>query len=404
MEIIIVCIPLFTSIIALYFYYLVKPITKALRFIPYVLISIIIEDFYWLCVYINIIKTTSDNANMPPFSILSMLFLFLFVYELLEKKTMDKSHILIHFLPVTFLTAIYLTTITDFASWSLDSKTYYWVSYICGVILGLIYLIILSFKIHRIKSDNHKTQGTIEIIVLPIVIIVLVSMSIVITIVFGAFFNLTFYLFKVIQFITILLLYFYLFSMYKEKLEIQGEQRIKSFETLYNIPKVITKKDEKLSTVTKQHYIENSFSAPTMQKYQKSLLSVRKIKEYEKVITHFFIHEEDEYLNVDFNMQKLSLLTGIPGYYLSQVFNIGLKTNFNAYLSDKRIEFACKLLEEHKNRISVTELCFLCGYKSRTSFYEQFEKVTGHSLTEYKRLNRFSTLESARETQDRNLA
>ncbi|MBK5722144.1 helix-turn-helix transcriptional regulator [Dysgonomonas sp. Marseille-P4677] len=223
---------------------------------------------------------------------------------------------------------------------------------------------------------------------LPIVIIILIGISVGITIFLGTFFNLIFYLFKVIELITIVVLYFYLFSIYKEKLEAQGEERLKSFETLYNIPKVIPRKNEKLEANKVDYYEQELYSKPTTRKYQKSLLNTRKIKENEQIVSNFFKDNKEHYLDVDFNMQKLSLMTGIPSYYLSQTFNIALNTNFNAYLNKKRIEFACKLLENKEKQISVTELCFLCGYKSRTSFYDQFEKVTGHTLVEYKKISK----------------
>jgi AraC-like DNA-binding protein len=59
------------------------------------------------------------------------------------------------------------------------------------------------------------------------------------------------------------------------------------------------------------------------------------------------------------------------------------KKNFSRYLHEIRIGYACKLLSEQQQDISIAEVGFQCGYNNVSNFNRQFKIVTGHSPTAY---------------------
>lgn len=59
------------------------------------------------------------------------------------------------------------------------------------------------------------------------------------------------------------------------------------------------------------------------------------------------------------------------------------KKNFSRYLHEIRIGYACKLLSEQQQDISIAEVGFQCGYNNASNFNRQFKIITGHSPTAY---------------------
>lgn len=216
-------------------------------------------------------------------------------------------------------------------------------------------------------------------------IVIFLGLSVGITLYYNTFFKMTFFIFKIIETVIIVQLYFHLFKIYKTKLEIEGEAKFNSFDSLSKLMTLIDETKNDLSDTESIFEDEGkNLLNKTVKRYEKSLVKPDKLAEYKRSVIYFFDTEQEKYLDVDFNMQELSAYTGISSYYLSQTFNIGLHQNFNQYLNLRRIDYACKLLQKHGGNISVSELCNSCGYKSRTSFYEQFKNVTNISLTDYR--------------------
>lgn len=56
------------------------------------------------------------------------------------------------------------------------------------------------------------------------------------------------------------------------------------------------------------------------------------------------------------------------------------------YINSLRINYACKLLQEKK--LTITEICYECGFNNISNFNRQFKQITKHSPTEY--MNEFN--------------
>lgn len=117
-------------------------------------------------------------------------------------------------------------------------------------------------------------------------------------------------------------------------------------------------------------------------KYIKSQLSEEYLRSCQKKIEHYAV-ELKYYKQVDFNVDKLRELTGIPKYHIAQAFTVLYGMNFNSFINEKRIEYALLVLDQEDYRLSVNDLAELSGFNSRTSFFRAFKKKTNMSPTQY---------------------
>lgn len=70
-------------------------------------------------------------------------------------------------------------------------------------------------------------------------------------------------------------------------------------------------------------------------------------------------------------------------HYLSSYFNRYAKEGFSGYLNKIRIEKACELLKQ--GELSVSEISGKIGYADHSYFCRVFKKITGDTLSQYKR-------------------
>ena len=56
------------------------------------------------------------------------------------------------------------------------------------------------------------------------------------------------------------------------------------------------------------------------------------------------------------------------------------KTFIN-FVNEMRIAYACKLLIE--GRMSISQICFECGFNNLANFNRSFKKITGHTPSVY---------------------
>lgn len=68
--------------------------------------------------------------------------------------------------------------------------------------------------------------------------------------------------------------------------------------------------------------------------------------------------------------------------YFSDFFKKNIGINFSNYLTRTRINESMRLLNQ--NRLNTTEIAFAVGFKSLSSFYVAFKRITGKNPGEYK--------------------
>lgn len=74
---------------------------------------------------------------------------------------------------------------------------------------------------------------------------------------------------------------------------------------------------------------------------------------------------------------------GMNASAFSRFFKRIHQKSFTKYLNELRIGFACKLLMEDK--LSITAICFDCGFNNISNFNRQFKKIKGISPSRFKK-------------------
>ncbi|MCR5556983.1 MAG: AraC family transcriptional regulator [Butyrivibrio sp.] len=77
---------------------------------------------------------------------------------------------------------------------------------------------------------------------------------------------------------------------------------------------------------------------------------------------------------------------GISTFYLSKLFKKYMHMSFPTYLSNIRVKKAASMLLNEN--LSITEVAFLSGFQSTTTFNKAFHDITGYSPRDYRKLYR----------------
>ncbi len=75
-------------------------------------------------------------------------------------------------------------------------------------------------------------------------------------------------------------------------------------------------------------------------------------------------------------------LLEVPAYLISQAVNEATGENFNQYVNLYRIEEAKKLLQAN-SKLTIEAIGQECGFKSKSSFYSAFKKLTGTTPSKF---------------------
>lgn len=118
-------------------------------------------------------------------------------------------------------------------------------------------------------------------------------------------------------------------------------------------------------------------------KYQKSRISEEEMTNYLKSLDRAW--EAKIYLNPDLTLNLLSKTAHIPKYHLTQVFNLGLNSNFNKFINALRVQHAVCLLDNPNNMETIEEIMMQSGFNSRSSFYRAFNVYYDISPADYRK-------------------
>ena len=96
------------------------------------------------------------------------------------------------------------------------------------------------------------------------------------------------------------------------------------------------------------------------------------------------ISEAIGYINMNYrnelSLKKISAIFGISPSYMSRMFKERIGKGVVEYITEKRLEYAKKLL---LNGESVTDTCYECGFLSERNFSRQFRRAFDMSPKEY---------------------
>jgi len=96
------------------------------------------------------------------------------------------------------------------------------------------------------------------------------------------------------------------------------------------------------------------------------------------------IKEKQLYTDVAFSLALASQYFSIPSHHISFIINKYIKKSVPDVICEMRIEHAIHLLKDNYNKKYTMEaLGNLSGFKSRSTFYSSFKKITGITPNEY---------------------
>ena len=97
------------------------------------------------------------------------------------------------------------------------------------------------------------------------------------------------------------------------------------------------------------------------------------------------VEKEKIYTDPNISLAKTAEIIKSNEKYVSTAIATYAKTNYSNFINSYRINQA-KLLIYENNNLNINEVMYVCGFNSRTTFYEAFKKHTGMSPRQFKDL------------------
>ncbi len=120
------------------------------------------------------------------------------------------------------------------------------------------------------------------------------------------------------------------------------------------------------------------------EKYAKSGLKEVQAKDYLKKLVKY-VEEKKPYLDRDLSIHQLSVMTGIPRHYITQILNEYHKKNFFLFINEYRVKEVIERFKDPKyNFYTILAIAFDAGFNSKTTFNSIFKSLTGHTPSEYR--------------------
>jgi AraC-like DNA-binding protein len=124
---------------------------------------------------------------------------------------------------------------------------------------------------------------------------------------------------------------------------------------------------------------------PQSEKYQRSTLTREDAETY-AVRLKEVMEEEELYLDCDLTMPDLAKHADIAPYLVSQVLNGPMHQSFFGFVNSYRIALAKEMMTDpNARKLAIVDLALEVGFKSKSSFYDAFKKVTQMNPTQFKK-------------------
>ena len=139
---------------------------------------------------------------------------------------------------------------------------------------------------------------------------------------------------------------------------------------------------ERISSLEKTKITSITESMSSSQYASSSLTEAKKTELFhalEKLMSEDHIYT-DNLLTKD----KVAKLLGSNRTYLSQIINEQTGKTFTQYINEYRIQDAIRILSDSNNQTPIKNLSTELGFSSTTTFYKQFQTVTGMTPTQYR--------------------
>lgn len=123
----------------------------------------------------------------------------------------------------------------------------------------------------------------------------------------------------------------------------------------------------------------------TPRKYARSGMSLEDAQRY-KILLMETMQKNELYLDCDLTLGDLAEEAGITYHQASQVINDQMNQKFFSFVNNYRIQRAKDMLADPKtSSMPIVELALEVGFKSKSSFYDAFKKVTDMTPTQFRK-------------------
>jgi AraC-like DNA-binding protein len=120
------------------------------------------------------------------------------------------------------------------------------------------------------------------------------------------------------------------------------------------------------------------------EKYLRSGLKENQAKTYLRDLISF-VESSKPYLNRDLNIHDLSLMTGIPRHYITQILNERHKKSFFNFINEYRVKEVIARFEDPRNsNFTILAIAYDSGFNSKTTFNSIFKSQTGLTPSQYR--------------------
>lgn len=96
------------------------------------------------------------------------------------------------------------------------------------------------------------------------------------------------------------------------------------------------------------------------------------------------IHKDKIFKNKFLTVNDFAIHCNLPQYIISQFLTNYYSKTFNEFINDFRVKEAIKILNSNeKTKYSVEMVGQICGFNSRSAFYNAFKRITGYTPRQY---------------------
>ncbi|WP_418660849.1 helix-turn-helix domain-containing protein [Bacteroides ilei] len=138
---------------------------------------------------------------------------------------------------------------------------------------------------------------------------------------------------------------------------------------------IISKQKEKLDSCTVSNFQSEKYAASSLSDERKMDLFQR----LEKLLA-----EDKIYSDNLLTKEKVAEMLGTNRTYLSQIINEHTSQTFTQFVNGFRIQEAVRILSDPENSTPLKAVSAELGFNSTTTFYNQFQAVTGMTPTQYR--------------------
>jgi AraC-like DNA-binding protein len=96
------------------------------------------------------------------------------------------------------------------------------------------------------------------------------------------------------------------------------------------------------------------------------------------------IHDEKTHLQPSLTIGQLAKKSGYPEYLISLFINRVHNMSFRDYINDLRISEAKAMLLDNKNKRTILDIAYECGFNSKSTFNSAFKKITHQTPSQFK--------------------